>query len=738
MKKNLLWAMMSLILLCACSDDDKLPVDADENFITSVTLTVDEVSYDAVIVENDITVTVPYNVSLDGAKASFVYTPSATIYPNPQEITNWNEERIFRVVSYNGDENQYKYLVVRNEISEDGDVVLKNTADIAAFSAKGTSVINGNLTIGTDDGEDITNLNGLENLKEVTGTITILDSYKGTDLTGLDNLKSIGGFDLGSSEKYSSVPLNYFSLNSIENIEGDVNIYDNSIVYVDFKDISVIRGSIKIASSILKSITAEKLTDVSGDFIVSCKNDKATGGEIKEFTLPEITNIGGTLSAEDFAELETIYFPKLQTAGSIVFENLPFDLHRIDFPEIVEINGDLTLHSYTSYQVIGSVTTGNTNLQSFEGFEKLKTISGTMSLKAFTEVTNIPNVSNATVGGIVLERMEKIRSLDLSNTSFANQDPTKECVLKYSWMAIDKIIGNSTFPCNLIVDNADIVNGFPILENIETIGGIYMTQPYMRTEQIVVSSQIKKITGNLHIDVCTDYNDVIIDIPDLKEIDGYVFLSSAQCAQFDIQLPALTTVGGQFYAVGGGVQSINLSSLQQVSVGTVSTNLDMEVLFGFDEGFKEGMGMNFHFCKGDDIVFESLEEIGGNGFKLNLCYDFTPIKRFSCPKLKSIAKEFVMISTPYEDDGLTQLEFPSLMSLPKVTINDFMLLTDFSTFGTLFTNGQISSASDWSVTGCGYNPTYEDMKEGKYTPTTTSAQTKSRTLSSSSSRSRVK
>ena len=48
-----------------------------------------------------------YTVSLNNAEVEFKYTTSATIIPDPETVTDWDNERTFRVTSYNG-EDVYK------------------------------------------------------------------------------------------------------------------------------------------------------------------------------------------------------------------------------------------------------------------------------------------------------------------------------------------------------------------------------------------------------------------------------------------------------------------------------------------------------------------------------------------------------------------------------------------------------------------------------------------------------
>lgn len=90
--KNLLFGLLVCLFVGACSKDDKIPADADDNFITSVSLSVNNATYDAVIADNTITITVPYTVSLNGATATVVYTPSAKSFLilQPSLIGMWS------------------------------------------------------------------------------------------------------------------------------------------------------------------------------------------------------------------------------------------------------------------------------------------------------------------------------------------------------------------------------------------------------------------------------------------------------------------------------------------------------------------------------------------------------------------------------------------------------------------------------------------------------------------------
>ena len=99
MKNYFLPMLLSLFFLGACDKNDEIiPEDADENFITSVVMTVDGKSYTADIADNTVTITVPYTVSLNNAEVEFKYTTSATIIPDPETVTDWDNERTLSLI----------------------------------------------------------------------------------------------------------------------------------------------------------------------------------------------------------------------------------------------------------------------------------------------------------------------------------------------------------------------------------------------------------------------------------------------------------------------------------------------------------------------------------------------------------------------------------------------------------------------------------------------------------------
>lgn len=72
---------------------------------------------------------------------------------------------------------------------------------------------------------------------------------------------------------------------------------------------------------------------------------------------------------------------------------------------------------------------------------------------------------------------------------------------------------------------------------------------------------------------------------------------------------------------------------------------------------------------------------------------------------------------PYSDfgsNGILSIDFSGLKSVKGISISGQGDVTDFSSFKYLFENNVLTGESQWSVRECAYNPTYQDMKNGKY------------------------
>jgi hypothetical protein len=689
-----------LLFLGACSDDNTpvIPEDADDNFITSVIITVNDQSYTANIAENTITMTVPYTVSLNNSQVKFEYTPSAAILPDPSTITDWDTERIFRVTSYNGDANEYTYKVVKDEIRYEGDVELKAAADVAAFVATDVTVIKGNLIIGSDEenADPLTDISALSLLKEVEGDIIIRDSYNGADLTGLDNITAIGGLQIGSVDAFATNSTLYMvAMKSLKNVTGNILVRNNQVAYVQFDNLAAIEGNVVFSSSSLQSFEFPKLTTVTGDFDVQgTTDDEKAGGEIVSLEIPELTTVGGKIGINNLEKLISMRFPKLKEAGSIDFASVPVLLETLSLPELSVVNGDINLTSnYVASDAFSS--TGNNKLLGIDGLSNLTIVKGTLTISKFQELSELPDFSKLTkLGGITLNRLLKYygKVLDLSNVDFEAFGDIEPTISIGGLTVISKLITKEDLShVNIILETqANTGNpGAAINPELNFKSVKNFSDNNTATDDPVYT--FEKVHGNLSLTRSIRKG---LSAPNLIGVNGYLHIKTVMMAS-NLDFPNLESVGGQFYVEGNlnfATFKYDFSKLKTVCCANNPQYVNETT------GALDIRGTN------KDFTFPALERIGGTGLTLYV------VKSFSCPVLRTIDGTLRAESST----SLTTFDMPQLTTLSGVKFIGLSKFTDFTMFGPFIQNAQIPE-SNWSVTGCGYNPTYDQMKAGQYT-----------------------
>ena len=372
--KQIFIAFLSVIALYSCSEKEDIPADADDNFITKVTVSVAGETYSAVIASDTITVTVPYTVSLNGASATVEFTPSAKIMPDPATITDWDTERTFRVTSFNGQTRDYTYLVIKDEIRSKGNVELKTPVEIASFAATGTSIIEGDLVIGSDseDAEEIKDISALGMLKEIEGNIIIRNSYTGGTLIGLDNITKIGGLLIGSEKNpAANETLEMVSMTKLNEVTGNIHVYNNGVKIVQFDLLKAIEGDFVISSSTLATLQIPELINVGGALNIFGMGK----GAISTLVFPKVQTVKNSLSINEISTLKSISFPELIETGSINFSSLPIEFEKLSMPKLSVVNGDcLIISNYIQGDLFS--TTGNVSLTNLDEMSNLATVTG--------------------------------------------------------------------------------------------------------------------------------------------------------------------------------------------------------------------------------------------------------------------------------------------------------------------------------------------------------------------------
>ena len=694
MKNYFLPMLLSLFFLGACDKNDEIiPEDADENLITSVVMTVDGKSYTADITDNTVMITVPYTVSLNNAEVEFKYTTSATIIPNPKTVTDWDNERTFRVTSYNGDAREYAYKVVKSEIESDGDVELKTTEEVASFAATKTTVVKGNLIIGSDveEAEKITDISALASLKEVTGNIIIRNSYNGADLTGLDNIASAGGLQIGSVEAPSkATELHMISMKALETLSGDISVYNDQVTYVLFEKLATIGGSVMFNAPSLQSFEFPVLTSVDKDLNIQGLNgENKAAGTISSLELSELTSVGGVLSVNNLAKLTSINLLKLKETGGLDFHTVPVMLETINLPEIETVNGSIIMEANMEAPPAGSfVPQRNDVLLAFGGMDKLTTVKGQIKIKNFTALKQLPDWSKiTTLGSITLDYLEDLSgTLTLPNARFETFGETAPQIEIISKMLLNKIetaedLSNVDFVVKQIQNFK-----FPEI-TFKSINNFTCTPTTNNTDYTIPT--IQHVYGNLHVTSTT--TDCKAKFPDLEIVDGYGYIQIITGGT--VEMPALKEVGGQFY-MSGLFKGCDLPLLSKVCCSASPVY------------YEEGEGSLAITLQNKSLDLPELLHVGGEGLFVD---DATGI---TCNKLQTIDGTLqIKYATSLSQETLSM---ETLETLHGVFFNGLTKFTDYTFFGKFIENGMITE-ENWSVAKCGYNPDFQNMKDKKYT-----------------------
>ncbi len=701
---------IAFCLLCFCvlytsckKSPELLPTDADDNFITSVVLTVHGTRYAAVILDNTITLSVPDTVSLSKATADVKYTRSASVVPKPETIDNWENELTFRVTSQSGKAREYSYRVVKGEMTSVGSIELKSNADVAEFAKTKTTSVKGNLIIGMDADavEKVTDITPLSILTEVTGTIVIRPSFTGSDLTGLENIKKAGGLQIGNPiRSFDSKKLELVSMPALEVISGDIMVCANTVKTLLFEKLTKVKGSVICSSSALSGVDFPSLDVVQGDFIVQTPSEEEQhNGDFSLLELPNLTEIGGTLIARSIETLRGIQLPKLKKANAIQFNSLPDGFSRLDMPSLEEVTRELHIGGRETTKDNGWTYEYNTALKSID-IGSLRRV-GSLTMENFGEL-EIPSSffsSSIQVGQLTLNAMLKLEgTLDLSNVDFVSVQGAPARI------SIDEMAEHKRTPLNELRTKSEMSNVdffmntlSPIKFNFTTVGNLVFYGTWA-AEPISIPSLVK-VEGNLFIQSADN-----ILLPNIQEVGGYFYLGYAQLDGVEeVAFPNLERVGGQLFLdlSDTRVRKVNLEKIKAVGVSSDVAYYTREV----NERPYGSLGIHLYYTN-VTVNLPSIETIGGAGLSLRYVHEV------NAPELRNIDSCIYLLSG---DIAPSLLNTPKLEVLRGFSASNLRDFNDFEKLSKFITSGQIESKEKWSVSDCGYNPTFDDMTKGFYT-----------------------
>lgn len=704
-----------LALLCtACSEEKpELPWGSD-NYIVSFSLTTGADTYPAVIRDGRITVSIPYNVSLEGAQVSYELCEHASIYPDPATVADWNQEWQFLVSSYdNQNDRTYLYTVERTDIATDGSLTLRTQAEVDAFARSGINTVEGNLTIGGEDEENpVTNLDGLKNLVSVRCDLTITAAYTGETLAGLENLTACESLRIGSTA-HPNETLRQLSLPALKEVKGALCICGTALQTADFKSLQNVAGHFVLQSDALLQLTADELTSVAGNMtLVGTTADEAKA-PCEQMYFPKLQRIDGTLTLSRFDRLSGLgtTFGVLTQAGALRYEHLAL-ANTFEFP-LIGTTGDITV---TDCPILRSVLlpaltdagsleiTGCPAIETLS-FPKAERFDGDVSLATLPAIKDFGEflpALKAISGDLLIEDLSSLEGvLDLSGCTFS---PNSTLDLRLVAATRLTELRGGDFGGSLRIDASSLtpqpeampfeITGFKSLDTLRIAGFTHISALSLPTESC----------DDLTIENCGSQAPFTLSLPNLVEVRGTLLCRNcgkageANSASF----PRLRNIGRQlsFYVGASSFTALEFPLLETIGNGEPVSDdpADDYALYTMPSG-----------CAGE-FILPSLQRVNGSMLVSTWNTSTDRAVAFRFPSLQSVAGEISVGHTAYKNRSVATLDFSALTAAGAIRIGNLSSVTDFSTFTQVLPR---LSEQTWSVTDCGYNPTYQQMLDGE-------------------------
>lgn len=409
---------------------------------------------------------------------------------------------------------------------------------------------------------------------------------------------------------------------------------------------------------------------------------------------------------------ENFTLENLEEAGSIK-RSTSNKITQIMLPNLKRINlsanfGSVYELEVTNLEIVGKdFTVGNlSKMYCALTFPNLKKVDGTLTI----------NNTNFLISTFTLPKLKEAGNLTLSFYAYNMAFPMLHKVTgaininNNDMLALDlsqlKTVGNiSLSGSNLMKLN---------MSKLEETNNINFTNLKVRE----LNFSLLQTAGNISLSGIENINDLAF--PELKKAQNFTLSKATNLKTLDL---GASEIGG-----------LTLSDFQSISVKgtgkmTGTLNLSGTALSCAITGIKEMGGISSYLsashieCLGleqvngsvnlrnyEKMLFPDLKKIvGGLTFQSYYPQD-TPTGNVNFDKLETIGGAF---SISGSNDGLTHLNmFSSLKSAQSITVSNLKKLVDYSGL-----KNAINSITDknWRATGNAYNPTYQDLLDGKWT-----------------------
>lgn len=710
--KNIIIKLTAACVLLAsfvsCSEDE-INYSGVDNFITKLAVTADGITYNAAITDDEILLTVAENTTFAGATVKYTISENATISPLPEDITDWSSEEQFVVTSYNGERQQYVYRVETSLVETSGNIILNTQSEVELFASQANNVVNGNLTIGSTLSADdpIRSLASLSSIKNIAYNLVIGTGYAGETLAGLEQLETVGAINITSDSLLSvSLPslttlgtdLSIVASNT-ETVKLDVltfigstlTLKGNSFSDISFENLETVGGTMTFngststsASSPLERIQFPSLKEVGGDMYLGYWSG------VYVFEMPVVTSVGGTITFKTWSSIEEIDMPNLKTAYGVNFETVTSSLSA-SMNELTTITDDLKFYSagivsfsapkletvgdqlyfyststkltsldFSSLSYIGDFEIYSTIMEDLSDFPALTT-AGKVNIYSASSMKSLDGAPNfKTVEG----QLKIYAAASFSTLDVRGMTMDELYLAGTTFTNLTTITGDDDFDATLTIYTLQsTATAAPELEGFKNIKALYVSSGTSYKSSLIFDG-IETVAENVTFQSSTYATS--ISMPNLKEAGLVKFLYCN--ATTEVLLPSLEKItgcdagDGFSYTVSSSVQTLDLSSLTYVEGGLSVSSIDAGAT----------------------------------------------LSKIDAPNLETITGTFLLSGSNANFNDLSTLS--SLTSVGGVSITTLTTLTDFSGLSGILP----SFSGSWTVSGCAYNPTLQNMIDGLY------------------------
>lgn len=693
--------LLTTLFIAGCSDDDS-PFSGEDHYISSFHLQQGDITLKAAISADSIIITAPENLSLSGAIADVVLSENATIDPQISTIKEWDNNQDLTVTAYNGTKKTYHYTVKRGVVSRDGDIILLTQEDVETLAALGLSQINGSLTIGSSTGTDsVFSLVPLAGLKTIVFDLMINPTYAGVDLAGLENLERIGSLKIDQVKSLKTA-----EFTKLNTVISNLVVNQTMLRTLKFPELAKVDRSLQILST--DSLTAMEFPKLAS--VIEGMTIQAGWGENKltSINFPSLAKVGGNINISQWKEVKSVNFPLLTSATAISVTSLT-KMETFVAPKLQSVLGNFTfsynlllttLDVSSLQKVSGGLRLENISIETLNGLKSLTSVDGEFFISDVKELKNIEGLKSLkSIGGrMYLSNWPALEDATLQGLSSINniggeviisQVPFK----KFSGFALTKISSLGIYGNGLSSIEEIDVSKIEIEKSltISTISTAFKLKgkDVFAGKLIVDGSSLNlegfKEVGDFSYNMSTKQNKT--ETVSIKKVNGDLTLNIYNFDTFS--MPNLEEIGGKF---------------------NIAVSGKMEILF---PALKKSGAMDVNVTPMDMVSFPSLQLVDGD-CKIVTANYLGSISEIKMPALKKITGILNLsgYSNWYANTNMTNLDgFSALTEVKGVKIEYNEALVNFAGLKNAVNS---LTATEWSVSDNAYNPTFDDMKAGKW------------------------